>query len=62
VLDVLFIALTLIFFVISLGYVAMCDRLMRWACHGRRIRDCPAGGDGAAGVPRGRPGDAGAVL
>jgi len=29
VLDVLFIALTLIFFVISLGYVAMCDRLMR---------------------------------
>jgi hypothetical protein len=29
VLDILFILLTLAFFVLSLGYVAACDRLMK---------------------------------
>jgi hypothetical protein len=29
VLDVIFIGLTIFFFVISLGYVAVCDRLMK---------------------------------
>jgi hypothetical protein len=29
VLDVLFVALTLLFFVVSVGYVALCDRLMK---------------------------------
>ncbi len=28
-LDVMFIALTIAFFVISIGYVAVCDRLMK---------------------------------
>jgi len=29
VLDVLYVALTILFFVLSLGYIAACDRLMR---------------------------------
>jgi hypothetical protein len=29
VLDVLFVALTLLFFIVSVGYVALCDRLMK---------------------------------
>jgi len=28
VLDVIFVALTVLFFVVALGYVAVCDRLM----------------------------------
>ena len=40
VLDVIFIAVTLAFFALSVGYVALCDRLMR-----KRPRP---GGDGDA--------------
>jgi hypothetical protein len=29
VLDVMFIALSILFFVLSIGYVAMCERLMK---------------------------------
>ena len=29
VLDLLFVALTVLFFVVSLGYIAVCDRLMK---------------------------------
>jgi hypothetical protein len=29
VLDVIFVGLTILFFVVSIGYVAVCDRLMR---------------------------------
>jgi hypothetical protein len=29
VLDVLFVAITIIFFVVGIGYVAACDRLMK---------------------------------
>jgi hypothetical protein len=29
VLDVLFVALTILFFIASVGYVALCDRLMK---------------------------------
>lgn len=29
VLDILFVALTILFFVVSLGYIAVCDRLMK---------------------------------
>jgi len=29
VLDVLFVGLTILFFVVSIGYVAVCDRLMK---------------------------------
>jgi len=28
-LDVLFVGLTILFFVVSIGYVAVCDRLMK---------------------------------
>jgi hypothetical protein len=29
VLDVVFVAITLLFFALSVGYVALCDRLMK---------------------------------
>jgi len=29
VLDLIFVALTILFFVVSIGYVAACDRLMK---------------------------------
>jgi hypothetical protein len=29
VLDVLFVAITIVFFVVGIGYVAACDRLMK---------------------------------
>jgi len=29
VLDVLFVALTILFFIVSVSYVALCDRLMK---------------------------------
>jgi hypothetical protein len=29
VLDLLFVAITILFFVVSIGYVAACDRLMK---------------------------------
>jgi hypothetical protein len=29
VLDIVFIALSILFFVVSLGYIAACDRLMK---------------------------------
>jgi hypothetical protein len=29
VLDVIFVGLTILFFVVSVGYVAVCDRLMK---------------------------------
>jgi hypothetical protein len=29
VLDVIFVAITILFFVVSIGYVAACDRLMK---------------------------------
>jgi hypothetical protein len=29
VLDLLFVAITIVFFVVSIGYVAACDRLMK---------------------------------
>jgi len=29
VLDLIFVAVTLLFFVVSIGYVAACDRLMK---------------------------------
>jgi hypothetical protein len=29
VLDIVFVALTLLFFVVGIGYVALCDRLMK---------------------------------
>jgi hypothetical protein len=29
VLDVIFVGLTILFFVLGIGYVAMCDRLMK---------------------------------
>jgi hypothetical protein len=29
VLDIVFVALTILFFVVSLGYIAVCDRLMK---------------------------------
>jgi hypothetical protein len=29
VLDMVFVAITLVFFVVSLGYVGLCDRLMK---------------------------------
>jgi len=30
VLDLTFVAITIVFFVVSIGYVAACDRLMKW--------------------------------
>jgi hypothetical protein len=29
VMDIVFVALTLLFFVVGIGYVAVCDRLMK---------------------------------
>jgi len=30
VLDLVFVGLSVLFFVVSIGYVAACDRLMKW--------------------------------
>jgi len=28
--DLMFVALSIVFFVVGIGYVAVCDRLMKW--------------------------------
>jgi len=62
VLDVAFVGVAVLFFAVSIGYVAVCDRLMKWGGRGDRYRGRARRQRAAARVPPRRAAEAGEVL
>ena len=60
--DLAFISLSILSFLLSFGYVAACERLMKLGARGDRLHDWVAGEHRHAGVPGAGDGEAGEVL